>query len=98
MLVCVVAKFLHLVVIVGIWFFSVNRLVERAESRESVISANLQNFLIMYLLNWIAMYPWLKFIARKYLSYTYAWFYTSMRADAPVHFFNGAHSMLLSIL
>lgn len=54
---CVGAKFLHLVLIVLMWVFSVNRLIERPDSREYLISANLQNFVIMYALNWLFMYP-----------------------------------------
>ena len=70
-LVCVGAKFLHLIVIVLMWFFSFNRMLERPDSREYLLSANLQNFVIMYMLNWIAMYPWFKFIFRKYMSSAY---------------------------
>lgn len=50
-MVCVSAKFLHLVLIVMMWFFSLNRMLERPDSREGLLSANLQNFVIMYLIN-----------------------------------------------
>jgi hypothetical protein len=94
---CVGAKFLHLVLIVLMWVFSVNRLIERPDSREYLISANLQNFVIMYALNWLFMYPWFKFLAKKYMMVPYFWFFSSDRSFALNHFFNGAHALLLSI-
>ena len=86
-LVCVVAKFWHLIIIVMIWFFSANRLLESADSREYLISANLQNFIILYLLNWISMYPWFKYMLRKYLSISYLWFSAQFRERFFSNFF-----------
>lgn len=97
-MVCVGAKFFHLVLIVLMWFFSFNRLLERPDSREYLLSANLQNFVIMYLLNWLFMYPWLKFIARKFMFTPYFWFFSSDRSLGLNHFFNGSHSILLSMI
>jgi len=93
-LVCVVAKFWHLIIIVLIWFFSANRLLENSDSREYLFSANLQNFIILYLLNWIAMYPWFKFILRKYLNISYLWFSAQFRERFFLNFFNGFYSVV----
>jgi len=97
-LVCVVAKFWHLIIIVLIWFFSANRLLESGGSHEYLLSANLQNFIILYLLNWIAMYPWFKYILRKYLNVSYLWFYTQFREKFFLNFFNGFYSLIISLV
>lgn len=95
-LVCVVAKFWHLIIIVLIWFFSANRILENSDSREYLISANLQNFIILYLLNWISMYPWFKYVLRKYLNISYLWFSVQFRERFFSNFFNGFYTLLIS--
>lgn len=97
-LVCVVAKFWHLIIIVLIWFFSANRILENSDSREYLIGANLQNFIILYLLNWIAMYPWAKYLLRKYLNISYLWFGAQFRERFFSNFFNGFYSLVISFL
>ena len=97
-LVCVVAKFWHLIIIVLIWFFSANRILENSDSRKYLLGANLQNFIILYLLNWIAMYPWFKYIIRKYLSISYLWFCAQFRERFFSNFFNGFYSILVSFI
>jgi hypothetical protein len=97
-LVCVVAKFWHLIIIVLIWFFSANRILENSDSREYLLGANLQNFIILYLLNWISMYPWFKFMARKYLNISYLWFSAQFRERFFSNFFNGFYNVLVSFM
>jgi len=97
-LVCVVAKFWHLIIIVLIWFFSANRILENTDSHEYLLSANLQNFIILYLLNWISMYPWFKYILRKYLNITYLWFCSQFRERFFTNFFNGFYSLMISLV
>ena len=97
-LVCVVAKFWHLIIIVLIWFFSANRILENTDSHEYLLSANLQNFIILYLLNWISMYPWFKYILRKYLNITYLWFCSQFRERFFTNFFNGFYSLIISLV
>lgn len=97
-LVCVVAKFWHLIIIVLIWFFSANRILENSDSREYLLGANLQNFIILYLLNWIAMYPWFKYLLRKYLNISYLWFSAQFRERFFSNFFNGFYTLLVSLV
>lgn len=94
---CVVVKFMHIAFILVFWFFSVNRLIERPDSRESLMSANLQNFIILYFLNWLSMYPWLKYMLRKYLSFAYSSFGVSDRGPSLRYFFSGLESCLLGL-
>jgi hypothetical protein len=84
----IMLKFWHIVFIFGFWVFSVLRGLEIGRVRYPLISANLQNFLILYLFAWVSMYPWIKFILRRYLDTTYYWFYINNRELGIRIFFN----------
>ncbi len=75
----IVLKFWHIVFIFGFWIFFVLRSLEIGRIRYPLLSANLQNFLILYLFAWVNMYPWIKFILRRYLDMPYFWFYINTR-------------------
>lgn len=75
MLVCVIAKFWHFVFIIFVWFFYLNRYLESSEVRVTLVSTSIQNFLILYILNLIALHPYLKLLTRRYLNNTYKWFF-----------------------
>lgn len=75
----VMLKFWHIVFIFIIWVFFILRSIEIGRIRYPLLSANLQNFLILYLFSWVMMFPWLKFIFRKYLDMPYYWFYVNNR-------------------
>jgi hypothetical protein len=84
----IMLKFWHIVFIFGFWVFSLLRGLEIGRVRYPLISANLQNFLILYLFAWVSMYPWIKFILRRYLDTTYYWFYINNRELGMRVFFN----------
>lgn len=83
----VMLKFWHIVVIFLIWIFFILRSLEIGRVRYPLYSANLQNFLILYLFAWVMMFPWLKFILRKYLDMPYYWFYVNNRELSSRTFF-----------
>jgi len=74
-----ILKFWHIVFIFGFWAFFVLRSVEIGRIRYPMLSANLQNFVILYLFAWVVMYPWLKFVLRHYMDVPYYWFYINNR-------------------
>ena len=74
-LICAIAKFWHFFFIVFVWFFYLTRYLESQTARVTLISTSIQNFLILYILNLISIYPYLKFLSRRYLSVTYKWFF-----------------------
>ena len=76
---CLMAKFWHLIFIYVFWIFFILRTNELQRYRYPLLSANLQNFIILYIFCWITMYPWLKLYVRKYMDYTYYWFFTNAR-------------------
>lgn len=77
--VCLFAKFWHFVFIFLFWVFFVLRINELGRVRYPLLAANVQNFIIIYIMSWAYMYPWLKFIFRKYLDVPYYWFYLNGR-------------------
>jgi len=75
-LICAIAKFWHFIFIVFCWFFYVTRYLESGSSRIPLISTSIQNFLILYILNLISIYPYMKYLMRKYMNESYTWFFT----------------------
>lgn len=75
-LICAIAKFWHFIFIVFCWFFYVTKYLESSSSRITLISVSIQNFLILYLLNLISIYPYVKYLLRKYLNTQYTWFFS----------------------
>jgi hypothetical protein len=83
-----ILKFWHIVFIFGFWVFFMLRSLEIGRIRYPMLSANLQNFVILYIFAWVNMYPWLKFIMRRYLDMPYYWFYVNNRKLGYRVFFN----------
>jgi len=72
-------KFWHLLFILGFWLFFVLRASELNRVRYSLLAANNQNFILMYIMCWLYMYPWIKFLGKKFLNRPYYWFFYNMR-------------------
>jgi len=85
--ICLLAKFWHLVFIFTFWIFFVLRLNEFRSVRYALLAANHQNFIILYIMSWIYMLPWAKFILRKQFDNGYFWFFSNSRAIATKSFF-----------
>jgi hypothetical protein len=83
-----VAKFWHIVFAVVFWVFFILRGVESSRYRYPLLSANLQNFVIIYIMSWLYMYPWFKYVSRKSLDMPYFWFFVNNRKLAVFLFFN----------
>lgn len=86
--ICLLAKFWHLIFIFVFWVFFILRINEITRIRYFLLSANLQNFIILYIMTWLYMYPWLKFIFRGFLDIPYYWFIVNARKNYFRIFFN----------
>ena len=86
--ICLLAKFWHLVIIFLFWIFFVLRINEIGRIRYPLLSANSQNFIILYIMTWLYMYPWLKFAFRRHLETQYYWFFYNARRIGIRVFFN----------
>ena len=95
--ICLVAKFWHIVFAVIFWVFFVLRSLESNRFRYPLLSANIQNFIIIYIMSWLYMYPWLKYILRKSLDMPYYWFFVNNRRLGIFLFFNDIKLYVLSI-
>ena len=74
-----ILKFWHIVFIYSFWIFFTLRSLEIKRIRYPLLSANFQNFIILYIFTWVFMYPWFKFFFRKFLDTPYYWFYVNNR-------------------
>lgn len=83
-----VAKFWHVVFAIVFWIFFILRGLESSRYRYPLLSANLQNFLIIYIMSWLYMYPWFKYVIRKTMDMPYYWFFVNNRKLAVFLFFN----------
>lgn len=78
--ICLIAKFWHLVFIFIFWIFFILRVNESKRVRYPLLAANVQNFIILYIMSWLYMYPWLKFIFKNFLENSFFWFMTNNRS------------------
>lgn len=85
--ICIIAKFWHIVFIYVYWIFFLLRFYETKEVTYVGVSSNLQNFIILYIISWLLMYPWLKFIGKRFLLKNHS----SLR-EYRIHFWNGFRS------
>lgn len=95
--ICLVAKFWHLVFVVVFWMFFVLRSLEFGRIRYPLMSANFQNFIIVYIMSWAYMYPWFKYVWKKFLEMPYFWFYVNTRRMGLFVFFNDLKLFFLSV-
>ena len=86
--ICLMAKFWHLVFIFVFWVFFILRINELKRVRYPLLAANVQNFIILYIMSWLYMYPWFKFVFRNFLDNSFYWFMTNNRTLAIRLFFN----------
>jgi hypothetical protein len=77
--VLMILKFWHIIFIYSFWIFFLLRSWEIKRVRYPLLSANLQNFAILYIFAWVSMYPWIKYYFRKALDTPFYWFYLNNR-------------------
>lgn len=80
------AKYLHILFIVFIWFFNLSKNLENLETRDYISSACIQNAIILYLLNWFSIYPYVKYFFKTYYYSTFSWFFFDFKNDSIFNF------------
>lgn len=94
--VMLILKFWHVLFVTGMWLFFVLRSNESDRIRYPLIAGNFLNFIMLYVLSWVYMYPWIRLISKQYFSYVYKWFYVNNRTFAIRLFFNDLQLFLTS--
>jgi len=74
-----IAKFWHVIFAVVFWIFFIFRGIESSRYRYPLLVSNLQNFLIIYILSWLYMYPWFRNVIRRGMDMPYFWFFINNR-------------------
>lgn len=77
----IVAKFWHYIFIFLSWVFFVVKTLEQKRLRYAFFAMNIQNFIIFYIMNWVCMHAWLKWIFRRFMDQQYYWFFSSFRVS-----------------
>ncbi len=81
-----IAKYLHILFIVFVWFFNFAKNLENNESRDYIAGTCTQNAIILYLLNWFSIYPYIKYFFRTYYYSTFSWFFFDFKNDSVFNF------------
>jgi hypothetical protein len=84
----IILKFWHIIFIYLFWIFLLLRSYELNRIRYPLLSANLQNFSILYIFCWVLMFPWVKYHLRKLIDNPYYWFYNNTHSISYRIFFN----------
>lgn len=79
--ICLIAKFWHLVFALVFWMFFVVRGLEMGRVRYPLLVANYQNFIFVYILSWLYMYPWVKYVVLKLFNTPYYWFFVNNKRN-----------------
>ena len=74
-----ILKFWHIIFIYGFWIFFLLRSYEIKRIKYSLLAANFQNIIILYIFTWVFMYPWFKFFFKNLIDSPYYWFYINNR-------------------
>lgn len=77
--ICLVAKFWHVIFVLVFWVFFISKCLELGRIRYPLFSANYQNFIIIYVMSWVYMYPWFKNMFKRFFEAPYYWFYVNTR-------------------
>jgi hypothetical protein len=72
---CLIAKYWHFIFIFISWFFFVVKCFEINKINYTLMSYNVQNLLILYILNLFCLIQWGKWLFKKFLELTYYWFH-----------------------
>jgi len=91
-----ILRFWHLIFVYIFWLFFVLRGCEIKRLRYPLLAANFQNLIILYIMNWITMYPWFKMTFRKYLNQPYIVFNVNNRSVFLRILFNDSKLFLLN--
>jgi hypothetical protein len=94
---CLMAKFWHLIFIFIFWVFFVLRVNEIGRIRYTLFAACHQNFIILYIMSWLYMYPWLKYLGRKYLDVSFYWLFVNFRDLGVRVFFNDMYLYFIGV-
>lgn len=96
--ICIIAKFWHLIFIYIFWVFFILRSKELNKIKYPLLSANFQNFIILFIMNFLLMYPWLKFLFKRYYTIFYHWFFLNNKTYIFKCIFNDYYIYFLNIV
>lgn len=91
-------KFWHIVFIFGCWIFFLLRSTELDTITYPLFSFNYQNFIILFLMMWLFMYPWFRYTFHWIAEIPYYWFYTDTHISFVKIFINDGFLFYMSFI
>ena len=95
--ICLIAKFWHIVFTLAFWLFFILRGLESPRVRLPLLSTNFQNFIFIYILTWLYMFPWVKYTFLKLFNTPYFWFFVNTKNHVLYIFFNDFYYILYQL-
>jgi hypothetical protein len=96
--ICLIAKFWHIVFTLVFWLFFVLRGLETSRVRFPLLVANFQNFIFIYILTWLYMFPWVKYTFLKLFNTPYYWFFVNNKRQIFYILFNDFYFISSQVL
>lgn len=93
-LLCLIAKYWHFIFIFFSWIFFIIKLSEINMTSYELVSYNLQNFIILFVLNLLTYSQWIKWLWRRYADLTYFWFFLNYDLKQNIYIFKEYFSFL----
>lgn len=81
LLMALIAKYWHFVFIFISWIFFIMKIFEQKRTYYTHSGFNIQNFIILFWLNFLFISQWFKWISRRFLDSIYYWFFTDSNAN-----------------
>ena len=95
--ICLIAKFWHIVFTIIFWLFFILRNLEMNRIRYPVLVANFQNFVFIYILAWIYMFPWFKYVFLKLFNTPYYWFFLNNKRNFVYIFIHDLNLIIINL-
>ena len=92
-----ILKYWHVVFIYFFWIFTALRSNESNSINYPIYSANFQNFIILFIMLFISLYPWVKFITSPVISEPYFWFFLNPNSIFILSFTTDIKLFILSL-
>jgi hypothetical protein len=97
-IILLILKYWHVVFIYFFWVFTTLRANESSSVNYPIYSANFQNFVILFIMSFISLYPQLKLLLAPFFTEPYFWFFLNPNSTFVLGFFNDIKLFSYSVI
>jgi hypothetical protein len=95
-IILLILKYWHVVFIYFFWVFTALRSNESSSINYPIYSANFQNFVILFIMSFVSLYPQLKSLVAPFLTEPYFWFFLNPNSTFTFGFINDMKLFMFS--